>query len=107
MLTETTEQTLTKLLDKGDKKSLGNLLIYLIERWEEEKHYEDFSDYAKYMKNVLHKVTPKRTKFVSLTHDLDNDNTIQLHLTTRLHSHENELKISVSKATLTWCLLGC
>jgi hypothetical protein len=104
---QTTIQIVTTLINKSDNKSLGNLLIYIYERWVEEQHYEDFNDYAKFMKNGLRKVTPKGTKFVSFTHDLDKHNTIQLHLTILLQGSEHNLKISVCKRNLAWCLVTC
>jgi hypothetical protein len=56
-----------KITNPKDKKSLGYLLIFIRDRWIEEQHYEPFEDYVKYVKNVLRKYTPKRTKFVRLT----------------------------------------
>jgi hypothetical protein len=103
MQIETTAQTITKLLNKGDKKSLGSLLLFIHDRWIEEQHYELFSDYQKYVKNVLRKYTPKRTKFISFTNDITPENTIALSLTIRLVGSVNETKISVSKGTLNWC----
>ena len=63
------EITLQEMLDKERKKSLASLMIYLYDRWEEEKTYELFLPYQIYLKNVLRKYTPKRTKFVCLTQE--------------------------------------
>jgi hypothetical protein len=101
----TSTQIVTKLLDRKDKKSLGNLLLYLHARWIEEQHYEPFSDYITYMKNVLKKYAPKRTKFIDFSNGLTDNNAIQLSLTIRLLGAADEVKITVSKGLLNWCLV--
>lgn len=57
-----------KMVNKKDKKSLGNMLIFVHEQWLLEQHWEDFGNYQRWVKNTLNKYTPKRTKFIELTH---------------------------------------
>ena len=101
---QATAQIVSSLLNKKDTKSLGNLLIFLHQRWLEEQHYELFTDYIKYVKNVLRKYSPKRTKFIGLTQTPTPENDIELSLTIRLLGNANDTKITVSNTTLKWCV---
>lgn len=83
-----------KMLNIKDKKSLGSVLLYVHDRWEEEKHVEDFEIYANWMRNVLRKFTPRRTKFVELTKE-------PIAVTIRLHNAPKAHKISVANKRLT------
>jgi hemerythrin superfamily protein len=72
-----------QMMNKSDKKSLYNLLLFLHHRWLEEQHSEDFGDYQRYVKNVLNKYAPKRTKFIEFKHS-------PIELTIRLNKCEHD-----------------
>ncbi len=55
---------ISSMFNVNDKKSLGYLMVYLYDRWEEEKGEEEFDGYKNYLKKVLRKYTPKSTKLL-------------------------------------------
>ena len=55
---------ISSMFNVNDNKSLGYLMVYLYDRWEEEKGAEEFDGYKNYLKNVLRKYTPKRTRLL-------------------------------------------
>jgi hypothetical protein len=94
-------EVVTKLLDKKDSKSLGSTLKYVYDRWIEEQHYEDWGDYAKFMKNGLRKMTPKRTKFIGFTTNAPStpiEHTLIIHL----HGCTQHCKFVVNRRGVTW-----
>ena len=102
MQQQTPTQVVDKLLDRKDKKSLGSTLIYVYDRWVEEQHYEDFDCYAKFIKNGLRKVTPKRTKFIGFTKGLNRYGNVELTLTIKLADYEQNTKIVTNKRGLNY-----
>lgn len=58
---------ITDMLNVADAKSFGSLMLFLYDRWEEEKGIEEFDGYKNYLKNVLRKYTPKSTKLIDFT----------------------------------------
>ena len=62
------ELDIEKMLNKKDVRSLGSMLILVHQQWLIEQHWDDFGNYQRWIKNTLKKYTPKRTKFIELTH---------------------------------------
>lgn len=89
---------LTQILDVSNKNSLGYLMVYLYDRWEEEKNEEPFEPYQTYLKNVMRKYTPKRTKFVCFNKE-------PFSLTIHLQGLNQQCEIIVDNRNLTYKLI--
>jgi hypothetical protein len=97
------ELVVTKLLDTKTKKALGHTLIYVQERWVEEHTYEEWIWYEKFIRNLMRKMTPPKTKFISF--EQSESNPLELCLLIHLKGCESPCKIVVNNSGLTWGML--
>ena len=103
MQDEEVKLVVSKLLDVNTKKTLGHTLVYVQERWIEEHTFEDWIWYEKYMRNLMRKMTPPKTKFISFKHG--ENNPFELCLLIHFKGCSKPCKIVVNTNGIAWEML--
>jgi len=100
MQDEEVKLVVSKLLDTKTKKTLGHTLVYVQERWIEEHTFEEWIWYEKFMRNLMRKMTPPKTKFISFQQS--EKNPLELCLLIHLNGCCKPCKIVVNANGLAW-----